>query len=84
MPKAQAFKKLIEPAVRGTQNVLTSVDRAGTVEKGEAATLGPLHLQQAGRAGSPKLAAGLGCAAEARLLARCRALTTSRLHRPQL
>ncbi|KAL4450548.1 hypothetical protein ABPG77_000904 [Micractinium sp. CCAP 211/92] len=33
VPKSQAFDKLIFPAVRGTQNVLNSVDRAGSVEK---------------------------------------------------
>ncbi|KAL4439712.1 hypothetical protein ABPG75_002713 [Micractinium tetrahymenae] len=33
VPKAQAYEKLIGPAVRGTQNVLRSVNRAGSVEK---------------------------------------------------
>lgn len=35
VPATRAYERLIGPAVHGTQNVLRSVNRASTVEKGE-------------------------------------------------
>ncbi len=48
VPKSQAFDKLIFPAVRGTQNVLNSVDRAGSVEKGKLCALSDLQGHKQG------------------------------------
>lgn len=49
VPKSQAFDKLIFPAMRGTQNVLRSVNRTRSVEKGEWCKSTVMPLQQAGR-----------------------------------